>query len=95
MSSDDDDDMLQKHKGKLASGSVRPATRLGPDVKAGRRQSRDPQPRQHSQILASSRQSRDVQSTRKSVDAPPDYDSDDDAHMLQKRQSKLLSQAKV
>ena len=95
MSSDDDGVVLQKHRGKLALGSVRPATRPALDVKAARRQSRDPQSSQFSQVLGSSRQSRDMQPARKSVDAPPDDDSDDDAHMLQKRQSKLLSQAKV
>ena len=90
MSSEDDDVVLQKHRGKFATGLARPAT--------DRRQSKESQSSKLSQVVASSRQSRDVQPSRKSAAAtaaPPDDDSDDDAHMLQKHQNKLLTHVKV
>ncbi len=90
MSSEDEDVVLEKHRGKVATGVARPAT--------ARRQSKESQSSKLSQVVASSRQSRDVQPSSKSATAaaaPPDDDSDDDAHMLQKHQNKLLTQAKV
>ncbi|KAL0049780.1 hypothetical protein WJX82_009760 [Trebouxia sp. C0006] len=90
MSSEDEDVVLEKHRGKVATSLARPAT--------ARRQSEESQSSKLSQVVASSRQSRDVQPSRKSATAaaaPPDDDSDDDAHMLQKHQNKLLTQAKV
>ena len=90
MSSEDEDVVLEKHRGKVATSLARPAT--------ARRQSKESQSSKLSQVVASSRQSRDVQPSRKSATAaaaPPDDDSDDDAHMLQKHQNKLLTQAKV
>ena len=89
MSSEDEDVVLEKHRGKVATSLARPAT--------ARRQSKESQSSKLSQVV-SSRQSRDVQPSRKSATAaaaPPDDDSDDDAHMLQKHQNKLLTQAKV
>ena len=90
MSSEDEDVVLEKHRGKVATGLARPAT--------ARRQSKESQSSKLSQVVASSRQSRDVQPSRKSATAaaaPPDDDSDDDAHMLQKHQNKLLTHVKV
>ena len=90
MSSEDDDVVLEKHRGKFPTGLARPAT--------DRRQSKESQSSKLSQVVASSRQSRDVQPSRKSAAAtaaPPDDDSDDDAHMLQKHQNKLLTHVKV
>ncbi len=89
MSSEDEDVVLEKHRGKVATSLARPAT--------ARRQSKESQSSKLSQVV-SSRQSRDVQPSRKSATAaaaPPEDDSDDDAHMLQKHQNKLLTQAKV
>ncbi|DBA90428.1 TPA: hypothetical protein ACH3X1_003700 [Trebouxia sp. C0004] len=90
MSSEDDNVVLEKHRGKVATGLARPGT--------ARRKSKESQSSKLSQVVAINRQSRDVQPSRKSATAaaaPPDDDSDDDAHMLQKHQNKLLTHVKV
>ena len=90
MSSEDEDVVLPKLRGKAATGLALPAT--------ARRQSKDSQSSKLLQVVASSRHSKNVQPSRKSATAaaaPPDDDSDDDARMLQKHQSKLLTHVKV
>ena len=96
MSSEDDDVVLQKHRGKLGTSLARPAVDKAVDDKASRRQSKESQSSKMSKIVSNSTQGRDVQPARKSATAAlPDDDSDEDARMLEKHQHKLFARPKV
>ena len=97
MSSDDDDVMLLRRKGKPDSGMApsRPAVALEARNGAQARQSKEAVPQKLLQRTLSSAQRGKQHNNISSNAASAEQDSDDDAQLLRRHQVKLQQQSKV
>lgn len=96
MSSDDDDAVLQRHKGKLGPALARARPALASETRqAGARQSKEALPQKLLQRTLSTAQQSKQSLTKTSSIAAAEQDSDDDAQVLKRHQLKLQQQSKV
>lgn len=95
MSSEDDSDVVQRHKGKPNTGLARARPQPAPtSTQAGaRKQSKEALPQKLLQrTLSSSQQSKPASlKGAASTPAADEQDSDDDSHVLRRHQNKLQS----